>query len=73
MNTNKDPSNNKDPSDKMTLIEHLTELRKRLLWSFVILFLVFCVSFYFADELFYFLAKPLVNLMDIDNGAEAVK
>ena len=61
-------SKDKNSSDKMTLIEHLTELRKRLLWSFIILFLVFCISFYFADELFYFLAKPLVDLFDIDKG-----
>ena len=60
--------NIKSKIDKMTFTAHLVELRKRLLWSFLIIFLIFCVCFYFADELFYFLAKPLANLFDIENG-----
>ncbi|MBI28858.1 MAG: Sec-independent protein translocase protein TatC [Alphaproteobacteria bacterium MarineAlpha5_Bin11] len=52
----------------MSLIEHLVELRKRLLWSFLSLFIVFIISFYFANELFYFLAKPLVTLFDEESG-----
>ena len=55
-------------SNKMTLIDHLSELRKRLLWSFLSIFIIFCVCFYFAEELFYFLAKPLVNLFDAERG-----
>ena len=51
---------------KMSLTEHLIELRKRLLWSFLIIFIIFCFCFYFADELFYFLAKPLSNLFDAE-------
>ena len=58
----------KTSSSKMTLIDHLSELRKRLLWIFVSLFFIFCLCFYFADELFYFLAKPLVNLFDVQKG-----
>ena len=48
----------------MNLIDHLTELRKRLIWSFFYLILVFILCFIFADRLFAFLAKPLVKLMD---------
>jgi len=55
-------------SNKMTIIDHLTELRKRLLWSFICLFFVFCFCFYFAEELFNFLAKPLSNLFDAERG-----
>ena len=54
--------------EEMSLIDHITELRKRLLWSFVYIILIFIVCFYFADELFSFLAAPLVNLMDVENG-----
>ena len=54
--------NTKDTS----FVSHLTELRKRLLWSFVYIILIFIVCFYYASDLFYFLAKPLVNLLQTD-------
>ncbi len=53
---------------EMSLIEHITELRRRLLWSFVYILIIFIICFYFADLLFAFLAYPLVNLLDTDNG-----
>ena len=52
--------NAKNQLEEMSLIDHLTELRKRLLWSFIYIIIIFCVCFYFASNLFYFLAKPLV-------------
>ena len=58
----------KNNLEEMSLIDHITELRKRLLWSFFYIILIFIVCFYFADELFSFLAAPLVNLMDTENG-----
>ena len=58
----------KKDSDHMTLIDHITELRKRLLWSFFYIFIVFVLCFYYANELFSFLAYPLVSLLDTDNG-----
>ena len=42
------------------LLDHLVELRKRLIWSFVALFAAFAVCFYFADRIFAYLAQPLV-------------
>ena len=53
---------------EMTLIDHLTELRKRLIWCFLYILLIFIVCFYFADNLFAFLANPLVKLMDKESG-----
>jgi sec-independent protein translocase protein TatC len=43
------------------LLDHLVELRKRLIWSFAALILAFAVCFYFADDIFAFLAQPLVK------------
>ena len=54
--------------EEMSLIDHLTELRKRLLWSFLYILIVFVICFYFAEKLFSFLAFPLVNLLDTENG-----
>ena len=60
--------NAKNQLEEMSLIDHLTELRKRLLWSFIYIIIIFCICFYFASDLFYFLAKPLVNLLNVDEG-----
>ena len=43
------------------LLDHLIELRRRLIWSFVALGAAFAVCFYFADHIFAFLAQPLVD------------
>jgi sec-independent protein translocase protein TatC len=43
----------------MPLLDHLIELRKRLLWSVVVLVLLFGVCFYFSEPIFKFLAAPL--------------
>jgi len=53
---------------EMTLIDHITELRKRLLWSFVYIIIIFVICFYFAENLFAFLARPLAELLDTENG-----
>lgn len=43
------------------LMEHLVELRRRLIWSFLALAACFAVCFYFADKIFAFLAQPLID------------
>jgi sec-independent protein translocase protein TatC len=45
---------------KMPLIDHLIELRSRLLWSFLALAIAFGVSLYFARPIFGFLVQPLL-------------
>ena len=42
------------------LMDHLVELRKRLIWSFVALLVTFAVCFYFASQIFGFLVQPLI-------------
>lgn len=50
------------------LMEHLIELRRRLVWSFAALFACFGVCFYFADYIFAFLAQPLVEAFGPGEG-----
>jgi sec-independent protein translocase protein TatC len=42
------------------LMEHLVELRRRLIWSFAALIAAFALCFYFAGEIFGFLVQPLI-------------
>ena len=46
---------------KMPLLEHLIELRTRLLWSFLALAIAFGTSLYFARPIFGFLVQPLLE------------
>lgn len=50
------------------LMDHLIELRRRLIWSFAALFGAFAVCFYFADRIFAFLAQPLVKAFPPGEG-----
>jgi len=43
------------------LMDHLIELRRRLIWSFLALGVAFGVSFYFAGQIFGFLVQPLIE------------
>lgn len=52
----------KDIDDtKQPLLEHLIELRRRLLWCLVTLILAFFVCFHFAREIFAVLVQPLLR------------
>ncbi len=54
---------------KMPLLEHLIELRQRLLYSCIGLLAAFLVCFYFAQPLFAFLADPLLEVLE-DQGQD---
>ena len=45
----------------MPLLDHLIELRKRLIYALVGFFLVFFVTFYFAKPIFSFLIQPALS------------
>ncbi len=53
---------------KAPLIEHLIELRQRLVWSVVALAIAFAASFYFADEIFGLLVVPLTDAFPPGEG-----
>src|SRR6187551_2298142 len=55
----------KEPGDeleasKAPLLDHLIELRRRLLWSFGSLAVAFGICLYFARPIFAFLVQPLL-------------
>ena len=50
--------------EKIPLSEHLTELRTRLIRSFIAVTLCFCVTYFFKEELFNILLNPLIKVMD---------
>ena len=49
---------------RMPLLDHLIELRKRLVYSLVGFILCFFVSFYFAETIFEFLVAPLAGQLE---------
>jgi sec-independent protein translocase protein TatC len=46
---------------KQPLLEHLIELRRRLLWSLVTLVIFFFICFHFAQAIFAVLVQPLIR------------
>ena len=56
-------TNNKNDNG---LISHLSELRKRLVHSFIYLFIFFIICYYFADHLYGFLVEPYASVVKND-------
>jgi sec-independent protein translocase protein TatC len=54
----------RDPSDeaRMTFIEHLTELRTRIIYSAVAIFVAFLICYAFSNQLFEVIRRPLMPL-----------
>ncbi len=58
---------------KMPLLEHLIELRQRMLYSVLALFVAFLICFYFAQDLFDFLVQPLADLLKEREGVHGAR
>lgn len=53
----------------MPLLEHLIELRRRLIYSFIAFILAFLVCYHFSEDIFAFLVRPLAAaLKDRENA-----
>jgi len=62
--TTDDPVTDDPINDKpMPLLEHLIELRTRLLWSMGAFMLCFFVCYHFSKDIYSFLAQPLANIL----------
>ncbi len=49
--------------NKMPLLDHLIELRNRLIYSMAALLVAFLVCYYFAEHIFAFLVQPLADAL----------
>jgi sec-independent protein translocase protein TatC len=58
----KPPGDDPD-SHTMPLLDHLMELRRRLMYSIIALIVAFLGSFYYSQTIYDFLAKPLADAM----------
>ena len=62
--TDDDPINDKP----MPLLDHLIELRRRLLWSAVAFLACFAVCYHFSEAIYSFLAQPLADILVSKTG-----
>lgn len=61
-----DPINDKP----MPLMDHLKELRLRVLWSVGAFIIAFAVCYYFSRQIYAFLAEPLARILAQQSGGE---
>ena len=54
----------------MPLLEHLVELRKRLMWALLSFVIAFAVCYYFSKQIYMFLAQPLADILQEKTGQE---
>ncbi len=47
----------------MPLLDHIVELRRRLIWSIATFVIAFAICYHFAGDIYRFLAAPLGNIM----------
>ena len=58
---------NTENTDKVSLVSHLTELRSRLINSFVFLFIFFIVCYFFSQQIYSFLVDPYAQAVQNDD------
>ncbi|MBV9653973.1 MAG: twin-arginine translocase subunit TatC [Acetobacteraceae bacterium] len=54
----------------MPLLEHLVELRRRLIWSLVTFMLCFFVCYHFSGAIYSFLVQPLADILQHQSGGD---
>ncbi|SDC38553.1 twin-arginine translocase subunit TatC [Belnapia rosea] len=66
------PRDQDDPIDDkpMPLLDHLMELRTRLLWSVGAFGIAFAVCYYFSAQIYGFLARPLADILQSQGHGE---
>ena len=56
-----------DNIKKSSFVEHLTELRSRLLKSIIFLFIFFIICYFFAENIYSFLISPYAEAVKNDD------
>ncbi len=59
-------------ASKAPLLEHLVELRQRLVWSVVALLVTFFICFFFAQSIYDWLAAPLQSAWEGETGRRMI-
>ena len=49
--------------EPVSFVGHLSELRRRLIKSFIFLLLAFLLCYYFSSEIYSFLVKPYAEVL----------
>jgi sec-independent protein translocase protein TatC len=57
---------------KMPLLEHLIELRRRVIWAMISFFACFVIAFFFASPIFDFLVRPLAAVWEGQEGRHLI-
>jgi sec-independent protein translocase protein TatC len=76
--TETDPINESGPDEtdgdhkRMSIIDHLTELRRRLMYAAIAFVVVFLICFYFSNIFFNFLVAPLADVWQGDENRRLI-
>ena len=57
---------------ELTLVDHLIELRDRIMKSLVAILVVFLCLFYFSNDIYTFVAEPLLSVLPENSGMIAI-
>lgn len=57
---------------RMPLLDHLIELRSRLIWSFAAFIVFFLASFFLAQDIYDFFVRPLATALEGREGARLI-
>ncbi len=62
------PQDSQLDDNKMPLLDHLVELRVRLIRGFIALIVIFFACYYFSEQIYAFLVQPLADVLHAKGG-----
>ena len=65
-----DPEDDPIDDKPMPLLDHLIELRRRLIWSIGAFLIAFFICYHFSGYIYSFLAQPLANILQSKTGQD---